>query len=331
MKKTIGILGSGGWGVALSLILNKNGHDVKLWSYTKEEMDIINNEHRCKFLPEAVIPNEVVCYNDFETVINGSDIIIIVTPSAAIRSTLHSIEKIVKKDQVILLASKGIEANTQKIYSDVISEILPENKVAVISGPSHAEEVSRFIPTCIVIASKDEKLSLELQDIFMNDIFRVYINDDVQGVEIGGALKNIIALASGICNGLGYGDNSQAALITRGLLEISRLGIAMGAKSETFYGLTGFGDLFVTCASNNSRNRRCGILIGKGLSVDDAKAELGGMVVEGIVAVDAGYQLAHIYGIETPIINEMYDVIHKGKQAKQAAHNLLTRNRKAEF
>ncbi len=331
MKKTIGILGSGGWGVALSLILNKNGHDVKLWSYTKEEMDIINNENRCKFLPEAVIPNEVVCYNDFETVINGSDIIIIVTPSAAIRSTLHSIEKIVKKDQVILLASKGIEANTQKIYSDVISEILPENKVAVISGPSHAEEVSRFIPTCIVIASKDEKLSLELQDIFMNDIFRVYINDDVQGVEIGGALKNIIALASGICNGLGYGDNSQAALITRGLLEISRLGIAMGAKSETFYGLTGFGDLFVTCASNNSRNRRCGILIGKGLSVDDAKAELGGMGVEGIVAVDAGYQLAHIYGIETPIINEMYDVIHKGKQAKQAAHNLLTRNRKAEF
>ena len=331
MKKTIGILGSGGWGVALSLILNKNGHDVKLWSYTKEEMDIINKEHRCKFLPEAVIPNEIVCYNDFETVINGSDIIIVVTPSSAIRNTLHSIEKIVKKDQIILLASKGIEANTQKIYSDVISEILPENRVAVISGPSHAEEVSRFIPTCIVIASKDENLSLELQDIFMNDIFRVYINDDVQGVEIGGALKNIIALASGICNGLGYGDNSQAALITRGLLEISRLGIAMGAKSETFYGLTGFGDLFVTCASNNSRNRRCGILIGKGLSVDDARAELGGMVVEGIVAVDAGYQLAHIYGIETPIINEMYDVIHKGKQAKEAAHNLLTRHRKAEF
>lgn len=331
MKKTIGILGSGGWGIALSLILNKNGHDVKLWSYTKEEMDIINNEHRCKFLPEAVIPNEIVCYNDFETVINGSDIIIIVTPSAAIRNTLHSIEKLVNKDQIILLASKGIEANTQKIYSDVISEILPENKVAVISGPSHAEEVSRFIPTCIVIASIDKKLSLELQDIFMNEIFRVYINDDVQGVEIGGALKNVIALASGICNGLGYGDNSQAALITRGLLEISRLGIAMGAKSETFYGLTGFGDLFVTCASNNSRNRRCGILIGKGLSVDDAKAELGGMVVEGIVAVDAGYQLAHIYGIETPIINEMYDVIHKGKQAKQAAHNLLTRDRKAEF
>lgn len=331
MKKTVGILGSGGWGVALSLILNKNGHDVKLWAYTKEEMEIINNEKRCKFLPQAVIPNDVVCYNDYETVVKGADIIIVVTPSAAIRNTLHAIEPFVTENQIILLASKGIEANTQKIYSDVISEILPNNKVAVISGPSHAEEVSRFIPTCIVISSKDENLSRELQDVFMNDIFRVYINDDVQGVEIGGALKNIIALASGICYGLGYGDNSQAALITRGLLEISRLGVAMGAKSETFYGLTGFGDLFVTCASNNSRNRRCGILIGNGLSVEDAKAELGGMVVEGIVAVDAAYQLAHIYDIETPIINEMYDVIHKGKQAKEAAHILLTRSRKAEF
>ncbi len=329
--KNVAILGSGGWGIALSLILNRNGHHVKLWSYTEEEKNLINNEKKCKYLPEATIPDGVYCYNKYEEAIEGADIIIVVTPSSAIRNTLNSIKDIVTKDQIMLLASKGIEPGTQKIYTDVIKEILPNNRVAAISGPSHAEEVSKFIPTCVVISSDNKELSLELQEVFMNDIFRVYINDDTLGVELGGALKNIIALASGICEGLEFGDNSQAALITRGLLEISRIGEALGAKHDTFYGLTGFGDLFVTCSSLNSRNRRCGTLMGKGMTASEAKAELGGMVVEGISAVDAAHELVQKYNIYAPIIEQMYDVIHNDKPVKDAVISLMTRERKDEF
>ena len=329
--KNFAILGSGGWGIALSLILNRNGHNVKLWAYTEEEKDLINNERRCKYLPEAIIPDGVYCYNDFAEVIPDADIILVVTPSSAIRTTMNNIKSLVKDDQVILLASKGIEPGSQKIYTEVISEIFPNNKVAAISGPSHAEEVSKFIPTCVVISSKDEELSKELQEVFMNDIFRVYINDDILGVELGGALKNIIALASGICEGLQYGDNSQAALITRGLLEIARIGEAMGARHDTFYGLTGFGDLFVTCSSLNSRNRRCGTLIGQGHKVQEAKEMLGGMVVEGISAVDAAYELIKKYDIYAPIILEMYEIIHNDKSAKDAVNDLMVRAKKSEF
>lgn len=330
MKK-FGILGAGGWGIALSLILNKNGHDVKLWAYTEEEKNLINNEKRCKYLPEARIPKEVVCYNDYESVVKDVDIILVVTPSGVIRNTMESIKPFVKENQVILLASKGIEAKTQKIYTEVIEEIFPNNKIAAISGPSHAEEVSRFIPTCIVVSSKDEELSKELQKIFSNEIFRVYVNNDILGVELGGALKNIIALASGICEGMKYGDNSQAALITRGLLEIARIGEKLGAKHETFYGLTGFGDLFVTCGSMNSRNRRCGILIGKGYPIEEAKQMLGGMVVEGIEAVNAAHELIEKYQINAPIITEMYNIIHNGKSAEEAVVSLMGRSMKSEF
>jgi len=330
MKK-VAILGSGGWGVALSLILHKNGHEVKIWSYTEEEKDIINNERKCKFLPNVDIPEEIKCYNDFDKLIPEADIILVVTPSSAIRNTLNKIKEYVNDNQIFLLASKGIEAKTQMIYTDVIKEIYPNNKIAVISGPSHAEEVSRFIPTCVVISSNEKEVSNELQQVFMNEIFRVYVNNDVVGVELGAALKNIIALASGICAGLEYGDNSQAALITRGLLEISRIGMALGGKFQTFYGLTGFGDLFVTCSSMNSRNRRCGIMIGQGLLVEEAKSKLGGMVVEGIEAVNAAYELINKYNIYAPIIMEMYEIIHNNKPANDAVKDLMTRAKKHEF
>ena len=329
--KNIAVLGSGGWGVALSLVLNKNGHNVKIWSYSQEEKDIINNEKRCKFLPNAVIPESITCYNDYESVLKDAEIILVVTPSSAIRNVVSSIKDIVTEAQTLVLCSKGMEASTQKIYTDVIKEILPNNTIAALSGPSHAEEVSMSIPTAVVIASESEEISKELQDTFMNDVFRVYINDDMFGVEFGGSLKNIIALACGISIGLGYGDNAIAALITRGLLEIARIGTKLGAKNETFYGLTGLGDLFVTCSSKHSRNRRCGILIGEGKTVEEAKAELGGMVVEGIEAVNGAYVLVQKFDIDAPIISEMYDIIHNGKSAKDAVDSLMKRAKKKEF
>ena len=329
--KNIAVLGSGGWGVALSLILNKNGHNVRIWSYSEEEKNIINNEHRCKFLPNVTMPSDIKCYNDYKTVLEGADVVLIVTPSSAIRKVVTDIKGIVTDEQIFVLCSKGMEASSQKIYTDVIKEILPDNRIAALSGPSHAEEVSMFIPTAIVIASESDEVSKSLQDIFMNEIFRVYINDDMFGVEFGGSLKNIIALACGISIGLGYGDNAIAALITRGLLEIARLGTKLGAKNETFYGLTGLGDLFVTCSSKHSRNRRCGILIGQGKSVTEAKEELGGMVVEGVEAVNGAYILVQKYSIDAPIITEMYDIIHNGKSAKEAVEILMNRAKKKEF
>ena len=329
--KNVAVLGSGGWGVALSLVLNKNGHNVKLWSYSEDEKDLINIERKCKFLPNAEIPESIVCYTDYKAVLEGTDIVLVVTPSSAIRKVLSDIKELVTPNQTFVLCSKGMEASSQKIYTDVIKEILPNNKIAALSGPSHAEEVSMFIPTAVVIASEDENLSMELQDVFIHDLFRVYINDDMFGVEFGGSLKNIIALACGISIGLGYGDNAIAALITRGLLEISRLGTSLGAKNETFYGLTGLGDLFVTCSSKHSRNRRCGILIGQGKTVEEARAELGGMVVEGIEAVNGAYVLVEKYGIDAPIISEMYDIIHNGKSAKDAVDSLMKRGKKKEF
>lgn len=329
--KRVAVLGSGGWGVALSLILHRNGHQVKIWSYSEEERDCINQKRRCKFLPEAIIPEEIICYTDYASVLANADIVLVVTPSSAIRRIITEIRDMVTPNQVFVLCSKGMEASTQKIYTDVIKEILPNQKIAALSGPSHAEEVSRYIPTAVVVASEEEEVAKELQDVFMNEIFRVYCNQDMFGVEFGGSLKNIIALACGISIGLGYGDNAIAALITRGLLEIARLGTTLGAKNETFYGLTGLGDLFVTCSSKHSRNRRCGILIGEGKTVEEAKAELGGMVVEGIEAVNGAYVLVEKYHIEAPIITEMYDIIHNGKSAKEAVTLLMNREKKNEF
>lgn len=330
MKEKIAVIGSGSWGVALAMLLNKNGHDVKLWSFNQEEADLINNENKCKFLPDITVPREIRCYTSLEETLKDTNIILIVTPSKAIRATLNNMKPFVKDNQVFVMCSKGMESETQKVYTEVIEEIYPNNKVAALSGPSHAEEVSQDVPTAIVIASADEKIAEDLQTVFMGPTFRVYTNDDILGVEMGGSLKNIIALACGIAIGLGYGDNTIAALITRGIVEISRLGVETGAKRQTFYGLTGVGDLLVTCSSKHSRNRKAGILIGQGKSVEEAVKEVG-MVVEGINAVEGAYILAQKYSVGTPIINEMYDIIHNGKTPQEATLNLMGRGKKTEF
>lgn len=330
MGKNIAIIGSGSWGVALGMLLNKNGHNVKMWSYDKEEARTINEERKCKFLPDITIPNNIKCYTDFDSAMKNTEIVLIVTPSDAIRTTLNNLKEYATENQVFVLCSKGMEADTQMVYTEVIKEILPKVRIAALSGPSHAEEVSTYTPTAVVISSEEPDIMYELQEVFMNECFRVYTNGDMLGVEMGGSLKNIIAFACGIAIGIGYGDNTIAALITRGLLEISRLGVSSGAMNQTFYGLAGLGDLFVTCSSKHSRNRQCGILIGKGYSIEDAKKEVG-MVVEGINAVDGAYILARKYGVVTPIIDEMYDIIHNGKSAKDATTVLMTRGKKDEM
>ena len=330
MSEKIAVIGSGSWGVALAMLLNSNGHDVKIWSYSEEEAKIINEDKKCKFLPNITIPEGLKCYTSLEESLKDTKIILIVTPSNAIRATINNMLPYLNDDQVFVLCSKGMEKETQRVYTEVIKEICPNNMVSALSGPSHAEEVSEGIPTAVVISSEDDALSERLQAIFMNPRFRVYINDDLLGVEMGGSLKNIIALACGIANGLGYGDNTLAALITRGTVEISRLGVEAGANRQTFYGLTGVGDLFVTCSSMHSRNRRAGILIGQGKSVEEAVKEVG-MVVEGINAVEGAYILAQKHSVSTPIINEMYDIIHNGKTPQEATVNLMSRGKKTEF
>lgn len=330
MSEKISVIGSGSWGVALAILLNSNGHKVKLWSYNPEEARMINEDRKCKFLPNITIPEGLECYTELEDALRDTSIVLIVTPSNAIRATLNNMLPFVTENQVFVLCSKGMEKETQKVYTEVIKEIYPNNKVSALSGPSHAEEVSEQIPTAVVISSEDDALSERLQEVFMNPKFRVYINDDLLGVEMGGSLKNIIALACGIANGLGYGDNTIAALITRGIVEISRLGVEAGAKRQTFYGLTGVGDLFVTCSSVHSRNRKAGILIGQGKSVEEAVKEVG-MVVEGINAVEGAYILAQKHSVSTPIINEIYDIIHNGKTPEEATQNLMSRGKKTEF
>ncbi len=328
--KNISVIGSGSWGVALSLLLHRNGNRIKIWSYSEEEARVINDDKKCMFLPDVTIPDDIICYTSFEEAMKDAEIVLIVTPSSAIRTTLNGLKPYTKKDQVFVLCSKGMEAETQMVYTDVIHEILPEVKVSALSGPSHAEEVSANIPTAVVIASNEIEVAEELQRVFANDTFRVYTNTDLYGVGLGGSLKNIIALSCGIAIGLGYGDNSIAALITRGLAEISRLGVETGAKQETFYGLTGLGDLFVTCASVHSRNRKCGILIGQGKSVEEAKREVG-MVVEGISALDGAHEMIKRHNIYAPIIEEAYEIVKNGKSPKEATVALISRGFKAEY
>lgn len=328
--KNIAIIGSGSWGMALALVLHRNGHNIKMWSYNKEEADSINDKKKCILLPNAVIPDNIVCYTDLEETILDTDIILIVTPSKAVRTTVNNLKSYVTDNQIFLSCSKGMEAETEMNFSDIIKEILPNNNVAVLSGPSHAEEVAENVPTAVVIASENEEILPELQKVFMNETFRVYTNSDVIGVELGGSFKNIIALCCGIAIGLDFGDNTIAAIITRGLLEISRIGVEAGADIQTFYGLTGLGDLFVTCSSKHSRNRKCGILIGKGKSIEEAIKEVG-MVVEGINAVDGAYKLANKYNVPAPIINEMYELVHNNKDPRQATMDLMNRGKKAEF
>ena len=328
--KNIAVIGSGSWGIALALLLHRNGHHIKIWSYSADEARSINEDKKCLLLPGVDMPEDFVCYTSLEETMKGAEIVLMVTPSSAIRTTLNNLKPFVTENQTFVLCSKGMEPDTQKVYTDVISEILPEVKVAALSGPSHAEEVSQNIPTAVVIAANEEETANELQNIFSSDTFRVYTSTDLYGVELGGSLKNIIALSCGIAVGLGYGDNTIAALITRGLLEISRLVTMTGAKQETFYGITGLGDLFVTCASKHSRNRKCGILIGQGKSAEEAKAEVG-MVVEGISALEGAYAMIQKHQVYAPIISEVYDVVKNGKSPQEATLNLVTKGKKAEF
>lgn len=328
MLKNIAIIGSGSWGVALSIHVAKMGHKVKLWSFMEDERDLINNEHKCKFLPKAVIPDSVICTTDIKEAVEGSDMILHVTPSKFTRDTLKKYKEYVK-DQPIILCSKGFEAETLYTLNEVVKEELPNAKIGVFTGPSHAEEVSLGIPTAIVIASEYLDVQYLVQDTFMNENMRIYTSSDVKGAELGGALKNIIAFCAGIVAELNMGDNTFAALITRGLTEISRLGVAMGGNHNTFYGLSGLGDLIVTCLSEHSRNRRAGRCIGRGLSIEETKKEVG-MTIESIDNIEVAHKLAEKYNIEMPIVNTVYDVLYNGLKPKDAVIQLMTREKKCE-
>ncbi len=328
MKK-IAIIGSGSWGVALAIYLAKQGNDIKIWSFSESERDLINNEKKCKFLPNVVLPDGIVCSTKMEDVIEvDTDIVLHVTPSKFTRSVVKQYKNMIK-NQSVVICSKGFEAETLKTLDQVLKEELPNTKIAVLSGPSHAEEVSILIPTALVVASEDEELSKTLVETFKSDKLRMYTSKDVKGVELGGALKNIIAFCAGVCAGLELGDNSFAALLTRGLVEISRLGVALGGKKETFYGLTGLGDLIVTCGSLHSRNRKAGFLVGKGYTIDETRKEVG-MTIESIDNIEVAYKLAKQYNIDVPIINTVYDVLYNKLNPREAVTMLMTRDLKEE-
>ena len=326
--KNIAIIGSGSWGVALAIHAARMGHNVKLWSFSEEEKNLLNNEHKCKFLPKAIVPKSVLCTTDIKEAIEGSDMILHVTPPKFTRDTLKKYKEYVK-EQPIILCSKDFEADTLYTLNEVIKEELPNVKIGVFTGPSHAEEVSIGVPTAIVIASEYLDVQYLVQDTLMNENMRIYTSSDVTGAELGGALKNIIAFCAGIVAELNMGDNTFAALITRGLTEISRLGVAMGGNHNTFYGLSGLGDLIVTCLSEHSRNRRAGRCIGRGLSIEETKKEVG-MTIESIDNIEVAHKLAEKYNIEMPIVNTVYDVLYNGLKPKDAVIKLMTREKKCE-
>lgn len=326
----VSIIGAGSWGTALAKLLHKNGHKVTVWSIVAEEIDMLNQEHEHKDkLPGVKLPEDMVFTTDLEAAVKGKDVLVLAVPSPYTRSTSHQMKEYVSDGQMIVDVAKGIEEKTLMTLSQIIEEEIPQARVAVLSGPSHAEEVGREIPTTIVVGAKEKETAEYLQNLFMNEVFRVYISPDVLGIELGAALKNVVALAAGIADGLGYGDNTKAALITRGITEISRLGTAMGGRAETFSGLTGIGDLIVTCASMHSRNRRAGILIGKGYTMEEAMQEVK-MVVEGVYSAKAAMALAEKYGVQLPIIEQVNAVLFHGKPADEAVKDLMLRDKKLE-
>ncbi len=327
--KNVAIIGSGSWGVALATHLARNGNKVKLWSFNKNEKDLINNERKCKFLPDIEIGENILCSTDFEKVIDGSDFIMHVTPSKYTRETFKQYKQYVGNKPVII-CSKGFEKDTLKTLDEVLQDEMPNVRVGVLTGPSHAEEVAISIPTVMVVASKDEEILKLIQDTFMSEEMRIYTSSDVKGVELGGALKNIIAFCAGIAAGIGLGDNTFAALITRGLMEITRLGVKLGGKQETFYGLSGLGDLIVTCLSEHSRNRRAGKLIGQGKTLEEARKEVG-MVIESIDNIDVAYELGKKNNVYIPIIETVYKVIYEGLKPEEAVKDLMTRKKKDEY
>lgn len=327
----VSVIGAGSWGLALALVLNKNGNDVTMWSALPNEIDTIKAERENKrCLPGVIIPNEIHLTNDMNEALENKDVIVLAVASPYVRSTISKFKGIIKPGQLIVNVAKGVEESTLFTLTQVVEDELPGTEVAVLSGPSHAEEVSRFIPTTCVIGARNEETATYLQNIFMNDDFRIYTSTDVIGMELGGSLKNVIALAAGMADGLGYGDNTKAALITRGIHEIARLGVAMGGNINSFYGLTGIGDLIVTCASMHSRNRRAGILIGQGKSMEEAMEEVQ-MVVEGVYSAKAALLLSKKYGISMPITEKINEVLFEGKNPREAVSELMKRNRKGEY
>lgn len=326
----IGIIGAGSWGIALSVLLHNNGHEIAIWSALSDEIELLKREHEQKDkLPGVKLAEDMVFTTEICEAINGRDILVLAVPSSFTRKTAHMMKEYVSEGQIVVNVAKGIEEATLLTLSQVIEEELPQVDVAVLSGPSHAEEVGRGIPTTIVVGAKSKATAEFIQNVFMSDVFRVYTSHDVLGIELGAALKNVVALAAGIADGLGYGDNTKAALITRGIAEISRLGIAMGGKFETFCGLSGIGDLIVTCASMHSRNRRAGILIGQGKTMEEAMAEVK-MVVEGVYSAKAAMGLAEKYDVELPIIEQVNEVLFHGKPAAAAVKDLMIRDKKLE-
>lgn len=325
----IGLLGAGSWGIALTVLLTNNGHDVKVWSIDQNEIDMLNSEreHKTK-LPGIRISDSVYFSTDIRSVIEDTEMIVMVVPSPFIRSTAKAAAPYIT-NQIIVNVSKGIEDETLKVLTDVILDEIPGVRIGVLSGPSHAEEVGKLMPTTVVAGSDDKEVALLIQDTFMSDTFRVYTSPDVIGIELGGALKNVIALAAGVADGLGCGDNAKAAIITRGISEITRLGIAMGGHAETFAGLSGIGDLIVTCASKHSRNRRAGYLIGQGRSYKEAMDEVK-MVVEGVYSAKAAYKLSKEYGVDMPIVEIINKVLFEDFAASEAMKQLLTRMRTNE-
>jgi len=325
----ISIVGSGSWGTAIAIMLAEMGHNIILWSYLESESQALKeNKENIPFLPGVKIPDNVEYTSDI-SLCGDSDLIIMATPSHGMRNTAKALKPFVSEGHKILNISKGIEEDTLLTMSQVIADELPMCDVSVMSGPSHAEEVSRKIPTTNVIASKNPETAEYIQDLIMNPNFRIYTNTDILGVELGGSVKNVIALCAGILDGMGLGDNTKAALMTRGLVEMTRLGVALGAKKETFSGLSGIGDLIVTCTSMNSRNRRAGILIGQGKTLEEAQKEVN-MVVEGVRSCRAVKALADKAHVDMPIVNEAYKVLFEGESVTDALKNLMGRTKKNE-
>ena len=325
----ITVLGSGGWGTALALVLLENGHDVTLWSYTQEESDVLRQTGENPMLKGVKLPAELKLTTDINAV-KGCQAVVLATPSFAVRSTAAALREVADPGTVLISVAKGIEKDTSLRLSQAIEEEVGEKcPVVVLSGPSHAEEVGRHIPTAVVAAADDLKHAQLVQDLFMNTRFRVYTSTDRVGTEICAALKNVIALCAGCCDGLGYGDNTKAMLMTRGLAEIARLGVALGGKQESFTGLAGVGDLIVTCCSMHSRNRRCGILVGQGMPIDRALKEIGA-VVEGYYAAANARALAEKAGVEMPIAQMAYEVLYEGRDVNTVVVELMSREKRAE-
>ncbi len=326
----VGIIGAGSWGCALAWLLHNNGNQITVWSIMEEEINMLKkyHEHKDK-LPGVILQEDMEFTTDLKMAVSDKDVLVLAVPSPFTRSTAAKMAPFITQGQKIVNVAKGIEETTLMTLSEIIEQEIPNADVAVLSGPSHAEEVGKGIPTTIVVGSKNKDTAEYLQNMFMSKVFRVYISSDVLGIELGAALKNVVALAAGIADGLGYGDNTKAALITRGIAEIARLGISMGGRIETFYGLTGIGDLIVTCASMHSRNRRAGILIGKGASMEEAMAEVK-MVVEGVYSAKAGLALARKYHVNVPIIEQVNKILFEKMSAKDAVSELMLRDKKVE-